>query len=128
MFRKFLFALLLFGIAVSTFAQREPMSVDTKAEEHPLVVNAPAAAVKKKVREHTPFKDKHGYFRAAGQRTTFSTLDGNERYICLENLSLERVLKVMRDDPSRTAWKIDGKFTEFNEENYILIERAVVAP
>ena len=111
------------------FAQREPMATDQNVEERPLVVNAPAAGVeKKRIRENTPFQDKRGYFRATGQRTTFYTLDGNERYVCLENLNLDRILKAMRDDPSRSAWKIDGKFTEFNEENYILIERAVVAP
>ena len=129
MFKKFLFGLLLLGFAAMVFAQREPMPVDLEANEKPLVVDAPAAVVKKKkIRENTPFKDKHGYFRATGQRTTFYTLDGNERYVCLENLNLERIQKAMRDDPSRTAWKIDGRFTEFNEENYILIDRAVTAP
>ena len=129
MFKKFLFVLFLLGFSVAIFAQREPVSTDPKAEEKPLVVDTPTATVKKKkIRENTPFQDKRGYFRATGQRTTFYTLDGAERYVCLENLNLERILKAMRDDPSRAAWKIDGKFTEFNEENYILIERAVVAP
>jgi len=130
MFKKFFFTLLLFGcVVVTVFAQREPLPTDPKAEEKPLIVDLPTATIKKKrIRENTPFQDKRGYFRATGQRTTFYSLDGTERYVCLENLNLERILKAMRDDPSRAAWKIDGKFTEFNEENYILIERAVVAP
>ena len=129
MFKKIFFVLLLLGFVVSVFAQREPVTTDPSAAERPLVVDAPAATVKKKkIRENTAFQGRHGYFRATGQRTTFYALDGNERYVCLENLNLERILKAMRDDPSRSAWKIDGKFTEFNEENYILIERAVVAP
>ena len=127
--KKILFALLLLGFTVTVFAQREPASTDPKTTEKPLVVDTAAATVKKKkIRENTPFKDKRGYFRATGQRTTFYALDGSERYVCLENLNLERILKAMRDDPSRTAWKIDGEFTEFNEENYIIIRRAVVAP
>ena len=126
--KKILLPLFLLGLGAVVFAQREPMSTDPKVEERPLVTNASAAVVKKKkIRENTPFKDKYGYFRATGQRTTFYTLDGNERYVCLENLNLERILKAIRDDPARTAWKIDGEFTEFNEENYILIRRAVVA-
>jgi hypothetical protein len=127
--KKILFALLLLGFAVSVFAQREPASTDPKTEEKPLVVDASAPSVKKKkIRENTPFKDKRGYFRATGQRTTFYALDGSERYVCLENLNLERILRAMREDSARAAWKIDGKFTEFNEENYIIIDRAVVAP
>ena len=127
--RRFLFALLLFGLAVTVFAQREPLSTDPRADERPLIVDTPSSVIKKKrIRENTPFQDKRGYFRATGQRTIFYTLDGSERYVCLENLSLERILQAMRDDPSRSAWKIGGVFTEFNDENYILIQRAVIAP
>ncbi len=127
--KKILLALLILGLAVTVFAQREPLSTDPKAEEKPVVADPATVAVKKKkIRENTPFQDKRGYFRATGQRTTFYTLDGAERYVCLENLNLERILKTIRENPSRSVWKIDGKFTEFNEENYMLIERAVVAP
>ncbi|MDR2643923.1 MAG: hypothetical protein LBC74_14170, partial [Planctomycetaceae bacterium] len=30
------------------------------------------------------------------------------------------------EKPARTNWKIDGEFTEFRGENYILIRRAVI--
>ena len=126
--KKILLPSLLLVLTVAVFAQREPVSTDPATAERPVVADAPQVVEKKRIRENTPFEGKRGYFRATGQRTTFYTLDGNERYVCLENLNLERILKAMKDDPSRTAWKIDGAFTEFNGENYILIHRAVVAP
>ncbi|MDR2754581.1 MAG: hypothetical protein LBC20_02635 [Planctomycetaceae bacterium] len=123
----FLIAIFLFGNAVS-FAQREPVPSDPNAVEKPIIEESVQKKVmKKRNREGTIFQGKKVSFRQTGNRTTLYTIDDNERFICLENLNLERVLKAIDEKPTRTTWKIDGEFTEFRGENYILIRRAVIA-
>ncbi|MDR0336317.1 MAG: hypothetical protein LBI18_04430 [Planctomycetaceae bacterium] len=96
-------------------------------DEKPINSNEPIQQTKKRIREGTTFQNKRVFFRQTGSRTTMYTLDGNNRYVCLENLNLERILKSIAERPERGTWKIDGTFTEFNGENFVLISRAVVS-
>jgi len=82
----------------------------------------------KRIREGTAFKDKLVYFRQTNDRTILWTADDNQRFVCLENLALERILTTIQENPARQFWKIDGEFTEFRGENFVLIRRSVVAP
>ena len=130
---KKIVALFLLSVFVLTFsdhgiAQREPVPQNPSQTEKPLETSEnPTRANKQRIREGTTFKDKIGFFRQVGQRTIFQTLDGNERYFCLENLTLERALKAIEDKPTRTLWRIDGTYTEFQGDNYILLQRALAA-
>jgi hypothetical protein len=67
------------------------------------------------------------YFRQTGDRSVLYTVADNQRFTCLENLELERVLKVIQDKPDRDFWRIEGEFTEFRGENFIFLRRAVIA-
>ena len=80
-----------------------------------------------RIREGTKFKDKLVFFRQTGDRTVLYTAEGHQRFTCLENLVLERVLKVIQEKPGRDFWRIEGEFTEFCGENFILLRRAVIA-
>jgi hypothetical protein len=81
----------------------------------------------RRIREGTKFKDMYVYFQQTGDRSILYTVADNQRFTCLENLELERVLKVIRDKPDRGFWKIEGEFTEFRGDNFILLRRAVIA-
>jgi len=81
----------------------------------------------KRLREGTAFKDQHVFFRQTGDRTVLYTVENSQRFTCLENLALERILTTVQEKPERQFWKIDGEFTEFRGENFVLIRRAVVA-
>ena len=81
----------------------------------------------KRIREGTTFRGLHVYFRQNGDRTVLYTVEDNQRFTCLENLVLERILTTIQEKPEREYWKIDGEFTEFRGENYVLIRRSVVA-
>ena len=85
-------------------------------------------AAKKRIREGTAFKNKRCLFRVSGNRVSLFSEDESERYICLENLNLERIMKVVQDNPAQQIWSVDGIFTEYREENFVLIQRAVLAP
>ncbi len=117
-------------------AQRELMPAQPNSVERPVVSDptnpdgSPAgkAAVKKRIREGAALIEKRVFFRETGNRTTLYTVDENDRFVCLENLNLQRILQAIEEKPERSIWKIDGTFTEFKGENFVLITRAVVSP
>jgi hypothetical protein len=122
----FIISVFLFGNTV-VFSQREPVPNDPNTVEKPIVTETEQKkVVKKRNREGTIFQGKRVFFRQTGNRTTMYTENDNERFVCLENLNLERILKVIDEKPLRAIWKIDGEFTEFRGENYVLIRRAVI--
>ncbi len=83
---------------------------------------------KKRIREGTTFKEKRCIFRVAGQRVLVFSEDESERFLCLENLNLERVMQVVLENPAQQVWKVDGIYTEYQGENFVLLQRAVLAP
>ena len=81
----------------------------------------------KRLREGTTFKDKQVFFRQIGDRTALYSVEDNQRFTCHENLALERILTAIQEKPERQYWKIEGTFTEFRGENFVLIRHALVA-
>ncbi|MDR0336736.1 MAG: hypothetical protein LBI18_06560 [Planctomycetaceae bacterium] len=124
----FIISAFLFGNTL-IFAQREPIPNDPNAINKPVAEESEQKKVmKKRNREGTLFQGEKVFFRQTGNRTTLYTTEDNERFVCLENLNLERILKAIEQQPSRAIWKVDGEFTEFRGENYVLIRRAVMIP
>ena len=80
-----------------------------------------------RIREGTAFKDMLVFFRQNADRTVLYTADGEQRFTCLENLALERVLTAIQQKPERQFWRVDGEFSEFRGENFVSIRRFVVA-
>jgi len=79
------------------------------------------------IREGTTMQSQHAIFRIAGNRLVMTTVQGSERYFCLENLNLQRISDVLRENPTLTDWTVDFIVTEYKGENYVLIQRAVLA-
>lgn len=81
-------------------------------------------------REGTKIKDEPGRFALVGNRINFVTSPGLQ-YVCLENLNLERVARIMGSTPDSVEWVISGAVTEYQGSNYLLIDRStrkLVAP
>lgn len=74
------------------------------------------------LREGTKLNAASGFFQTAGDRTIFFTQSDKRRFICLENLVIQRI----GAEPSDAEWRIRGTVTEYNGENYLLIEMAVM--
>jgi hypothetical protein len=82
------------------------------------------AAATERLREGTPIHDQAGRFRATGDRLTFYAIDGGRRFLCLENLALERIARAVHDNPEALDWCITGTATEYQGANYLLVTHA----
>lgn len=76
------------------------------------------------LREGTQLSDASGHFKLSGSRVVFVLADGSRRFTVLENLNLERIAQMARDDAQRVAWTVSGLVTEYQGTNYLLIRRA----
>ncbi|MDR0522070.1 MAG: hypothetical protein LBH00_09500 [Planctomycetaceae bacterium] len=126
--RFFLIPAVLLSMSFAVSAQRVEVPPQPGQEEKP-IVSAPAGkdVKSKRIREGTACSGKKVFFRTAGDRTVLYTVEDNQRYTCLENLTLERVLTAIKEKPEHKIWKIEGEFTEFRGENYVLLRRATVS-
>lgn len=99
---------------------------------YPLAADPPAPRPKAKntkskqklLREGQRLEDVAGRFEPAGKRFAFVVENAPQRFLVLENLNLERIIKMSDVYPVPIRWKVSGLITEFKEENFLLIETA----
>ena len=77
------------------------------------------------MREGTPMMDVKGRLRKQGDRYQFVEEVSNKAFKCLENLCLQRIAMNQQDDERKVIWLVSAKVTEFNSENFLLLEKAV---
>ena len=104
-------------LSVALAGARTPLPEDAASAE---------SEAEQRFREGTEIVDLTGHFRMTGDRVTFFTDDGKGRYVGLENLNLERISRMIADNPNRLQWIVSGTLTEFSGTNYILVRRAVL--
>lgn len=76
-------------------------------------------------REGTVLTDVRGAVARVGNRYEFRPADGSAPLILLENQLLERILYLQQHGgpgPSSNAWVLTGVVTEFQRNNYLLIQ------
>ncbi|MGQ9504300.1 MAG: hypothetical protein ACUVQR_05280 [Thermogutta sp.] len=79
-----------------------------------------------RLREGTRVADLVGSVRQTGQRYTFFVEADGRRFVLLENLMLERIVRSQTNHPRTVQWKVLGTVTEFQGQNYLLIEHALL--
>jgi len=79
------------------------------------------------IREGTVMQSQHVIFRVSNDRVILTMANGAERYLCLENLNLQRITDVLKDNPTLTDWTVDLIVTEYRGMNYVLVQRAVLS-
>ncbi len=77
-------------------------------------------------REGTQIADAEGIFRSSGGRQVFRQIDGKTEFRLRENLTLERVLRSLDESRSERVWLVTGTVTEYQGENFLLMNRAVM--
>ena len=77
------------------------------------------------LREGAVLADTKGRFKKMGDRFVFTDDSTNKSYKCLENTCLQRVVASQQDDDRKVTWLIAAKITEFNNENFLLLEKTI---
>lgn len=135
------FVTLLLGMSVLIVLAQNPtptspnMSTDRDANRPGLRIPSSnvssriekATEAKKRIREGTVFKKKRAIFRVSGSRVSLFSEDETERFLCIENLNLERIVRFTQENPTQQVWSVDGFYTEYFGENHVFIQRAVLA-
>ncbi len=83
-----------------------------------------ANETKKRLREGLKLEGVSGRIEPAGDRFAFVAENSSARYILLENLNLERIVKMADVYPVPIRWTISGVITEFEKQNFLFIETA----
>jgi len=107
--------------AVANWAPDVSQHVNIRADEPEK--NSEEEHKKLLLREGTQLEDVQGRFTQSGDRTMFLEEGTNRSTKCLENLWLQRIVSSQKSD-RRVTWQVTGKVTEFEGENYLIIEVA----
>ncbi len=78
----------------------------------------------KTLREGSQLVDEVGVFKTSGDRAFFETIDGRQRFVALENLNLERIMRMVGESTGQLAWTVSGGVTEYHGGNFLLVSRA----
>jgi hypothetical protein len=79
-----------------------------------------------RIREGSKLVDQIGEFQRSGDQINFFSKEAQGALRVLENLALERIARVLDDNPSKHVWSVTGVITEFRGENYLLVTRAAL--
>lgn len=133
---RLVIGLLAAGLVVSVYAVEAPHET-LAAPPHTAKGRDPAATSAEKsanggdikpskLREGSKLIDQIGEFQRSGDQFSFFAKENYGGLRVLENLALERIARVLDDNPSMRLWSVTGVVTEYRNENYLLITRAVV--
>jgi hypothetical protein len=79
-----------------------------------------------RLREGAMLTDEPGTFQLVGKRLVFASEGDARQFVTLENLALERVMRLVQQAASPHTWVVSGTVTEYQGANFLLIERAVI--
>lgn len=82
--------------------------------------------VAQRLREGSRLSDVAGQFDFAGDRIAFFPADSRESFRVLENLSAERVSRILSESRDKPEWVVSGMLTEFRGVNYLLVSKAMI--
>jgi len=76
------------------------------------------------IRREGTLLEARGRFEIEAGRLRFRPEEADRSLTVLENLSAERVEVHLRETPGATTWRVEGRLTEYQGANYLLIEYA----
>lgn len=76
-------------------------------------------------REGTKVKSQRAVCRLSGDRLSIQFAGSKDSIGALENLSAQRIVQAIEEDAGDTNWVVSGTLTEFQNNNYILLERVM---
>jgi len=124
-----LFALLsplALALAATCLGQNDDSELPVRQSDRAATTDRSRAADENRLREGANIHDRIGRFEFTGDRVTFYPVDSGEPLRALENLSLERIARVLEETRGQREWSVSGTVTEYQGSNFILVTRAVV--
>jgi hypothetical protein len=119
-------AVLILSVAVNLFSEMGRLGRHTLSAQEPRSMTGREAI---RLREGSSLTDALGRFQIVGDSLMFTPSDNPKAPIrCLPNLMLQRIHQSIRDDDRGSEWIVQGKITEYFDDNFLLIERAIRAP
>lgn len=79
----------------------------------------------KLIREGTQIVKRRATCRSVADRLSIDLGENTQPLMALENLAAQRVLKSVLDDAGDSVWIVSGQVTEFQDHNFILLDRVV---
>ena len=79
-----------------------------------------------RLREGAVLADQPGTFQLVGKRMVFVGEGDGRQFVMLENLALERIIRLVRQTAIPQTWLVSGTVTEYQGSNFLLIDRAVI--
>ena len=117
------------GITAIVFSSLTPTAICSAEPKRSGVPNTAANRkqdeTKQRLREGTKITEWTGDFIVRGDRATFRSADGKHTLRGIENLNLERIVRMLRENPEQKDWVVSGIITEYRGANYLLITSAV---
>jgi hypothetical protein len=80
------------------------------------------------LREGTRLVEQPAICRSSGDRLLITLGDQAAPLVALENLAAQRILKAVLNDVGDDRWTVGGQITEFQDRNYLLLDRVVRQP
>lgn len=86
-----------------------------------------SAAEPSLLREGSRITNRPAVCRISGERLilSFDGADSSKAMIALENLAAQRIVQSVADDVADANWIVGGQITEFQDRNYILLDRVI---
>jgi hypothetical protein len=106
----------LTGLSLVMAADPLPQTIDKATGEVTLL------------REGTRLVEEPAICRSSGDRLLITLGEQSAPLVALENLAAQRILKAVLDDVGDDRWIVGGQITEFQERNYLLLDRVVRQP
>lgn len=113
-------------LAVFLFASEPSPAPVGKSPPSDKVATSATPLANQRLRENSRLSDLEGRFEVIGERVTFLVAGSNQSFRILENLSLERVTRVLAETRTPPQWTIQATVTEYNGFNYLLLTKAVL--
>jgi hypothetical protein len=113
-------------LAARCLGQSDDNESPAQQSQRAATTETSGASDENRLREGANIHDRIGRFEFTGDRITFYPVDSGEPLRALENLSLERIARVLEETRGQREWSVSGTVTEYQGSNFILVTRAVV--
>ncbi len=113
--------------AICSFSSSTAQEVNGKLSQNSASSSSASEPEPALLREGSRITNRPAVCRSSGERliVNFDGADSSKSIVALENLAAQRILQAVADDVEDGNWIVGGQITEFQDRNYILLDRVI---